>query len=135
MVTSGTGGVIFGSQSVFVVDIGPAGASDLLAIAGGYIDLTGATDTLNLNSLGGGFDGSAYTIASFTQNLGGGTFNTVTGLPANYVVSYTPTAIMLLPVPEPSTWGFGIQALAMLVWWRRRNQKACRAGNDSNTGL
>ncbi len=120
VMTSGTGGVIFGAQSVFLVDIGPAGASDLLSIAEGYIDLTASSDTLALNSLAGGFDGGAYTIASFTQNLGGGIFNTITGLPANYVVSYTPTAIMLLPVPEPATWGLGAQALAMLVWWKYR---------------
>ncbi len=119
VVTSGTGGVIFSSQSVFTVDIGPAGASDLLSIAGGYIDLTGSSDTLALNGLAGAFDGSAYTIATFTQNLGGGTFNTVTGLPANYVVSYTSSAIRLLPIPEPTTWALGLQALAILIWRKR----------------
>jgi len=97
VVTSGTGGVIFGEQSVFLVDIGPAGASDRLAITGGHIDLTSSTDTLNLNSLTGGFDGSSYTIATFRQNLGAGTFNTVTGLPPNYMVVYARNSIMVVP--------------------------------------
>ncbi len=123
VITSGTGGVIFGSQGVFLVDIGSGGGSDLLAIAGGYIDLTSSSDTLELKGLAGAFDGSAYTVASFTQNLGGGTFNTVTGLPSNYRVAYTPTSIMLLPIPEPATWALGVQAVAMLVWWKRRNRK------------
>jgi hypothetical protein len=122
-VTSGTGGVIFGSQSIFLADIGPSGTSDLLAIAGGYIDLTSSSDTLTLNGLAGGFDGSTYTIATFTQNLGSGTFNTVTGLPGNYVVAYTPTAIMLRPVPEPATWGLGVLGLGMLLAWPFRTRK------------
>jgi autotransporter-associated beta strand protein len=123
VVTSGTGGVIFGSQSVFLADIGPAGASDLVAIAGGYIDLTGSTDTLTLNGLAGAFDGSAYTIAIFTENLGSGAFNTVTGLPSNYTVAYLSTSIMLLPIPEPATWGFAGQALVILCWRWLRNRK------------
>lgn len=120
VVTSGTGGVIFGSASIFLADIGPAGASDLLAIAGGYIDLTSSTDTLNLNSLAGGFDGSSYTIATFNQNLGSGVFNTVTGLPANYVVAYLPTAIMIVPVPEPTIWALAVQGTILLCWGARR---------------
>lgn len=121
--TSGTGGVIIGNQGLFFVDIGAAGASDLLAIAGGYIDLTSGSDTLQLNSLSGAFDGSTYTIATFNQNLGSGTFNTVTGLPANYAVSYQPNAIMLLPVPEPSVIALGGEILLLGWWLRSRSRK------------
>lgn len=103
VLASGTGGVIIRDQGAFFVDIGSAGSSDLLAIGGGYIDITSASDTLTLNSLAGAFDGSTYTIATFAQNLSGGTFNTVTGLPSNYSVAYTSNSIMLLPVPEPRT--------------------------------
>ena len=91
-----------------------------VAGANRYIDLTSSTDTLNLNSLAGGFDGSSYTIATFNQNLGSGVSNTVTGLPANYVVAYLPTAIMIVPVPEPTIWALAVQATILLCWGARR---------------
>ena len=59
VMASGTGGIIFGDVSIFAVDIGAAGSSDLLAIAGGSIDLTNPTDTLSLSALAGAFDGSS----------------------------------------------------------------------------
>jgi len=123
--TIGTGGVIFRDTSIFTVDIGASGASDLLAIAGGYIDITGASDRLELNALAGAFDGGTYTIATFDQNLGSGIFNTVTGLPSNYVVSYLPTAITLQPVPELSVFGlWGVTGL--FACWRRRRSRSVR---------
>jgi hypothetical protein len=99
--TSGTGGVILGNGSVYVVQVGSAGVSDQLAITGGSIDLTSSSDTLSLSSLAGAFDGTDYTIATFTQNLGGGTFNTVQGLPSGYAVQYNPTSIKLVALPQP----------------------------------
>lgn len=108
IITSGTGKVVFSDNSIFLVNIGAAGASGLLAITGGKIDLTSSTDTLSLNSLSGAFDGSNYTIATFAPSSNYGVFNTVTGLPGNYNVVYNPTDIMLEPVPEP--------AVLMLFW-------------------
>ena len=99
--TSGTGGVIFGDGSIFVVRVGSAGSSDLLAITGGSINLTSSSDTLSLSSLAGAFDGTDYTIATFAQNAGGGTFNTVQGLPSDYAVQYNPTSIRLVAVQQP----------------------------------
>ena len=119
VIASGTGAVIFGDASVFAVDIGAAGSSDLLAIAGGSIDLTSSTDTLSLSALAGAFDGSSYTIATFDSNIGANTFNNVMGLPGNYVVSYTANSIMLLPVPEPSTWLVTALGIGILVCARR----------------
>jgi fibronectin-binding autotransporter adhesin len=102
VITSGTGKVTFSDNSTFLVNIGAAGASGLLAITGGKIDLTSSTDNLSLNSLSGAFDGSNYTIATFASTSNYGVFNTVTGLPSNYNVVYNPTDIMLVPVPEPT---------------------------------
>jgi hypothetical protein len=99
--TSGTGGVIFGNGSIYKVQVGSMGMSDLLAITGGSIDLTSASDTLSLSSLAGAFDGTDYTIATFTQNVGGGTFNTVQGLPSGYAMQYNPTNIKLVALPQP----------------------------------
>ncbi|MDQ6907602.1 MAG: dockerin type I domain-containing protein, partial [Chloroflexota bacterium] len=98
---SGSSGVIFGDGSAYVADIGPAGASDRLVINGGSINLTSSSDTLTLNALAGAFDGSNYTIATFDQNVGGGTFNNVQGLPAGYSVQYNPTSIRLVVPQQP----------------------------------
>ena len=78
-----------------------AGSSDLLAIAGGSINLTFSSATLSLSSLAGAFDGTDYTIATFAQNTGGGTFGPVQGLPADYAVQYNPTSIKLVAVQQP----------------------------------
>lgn len=123
IITSGTGGVIFRETSVYAVDIGALGASDLLAIAGGYIDLTGSDDQLDLNGLAGAFDGSAYTIATFDQNLGSGTFDTVTGLPSDYVIAYHANDIMLLPVPEPGALALASEVLILVAFTRARFRK------------
>ena len=98
--TSGTGGVIF-DGGIFEVRVGSAGSSDLLAITGGSINLTFSSDTLSLSSLAGAFDGTDYTIATFVQNVGGATFGTVQGLPADYAVQYNPTSIRLVAVQQP----------------------------------
>jgi autotransporter-associated beta strand protein len=111
---SGTGGVVFNSSS-FWADIAGGGLSDLLAIDGGSIDLRSTNDRLTLNSLAGAFDGSSYTIATFDQNLGGGTFDTVSGLPANYRIAYDATSIRLLAVPEPSTVVAGLFGIGLLL--------------------
>ncbi len=90
------------ATGIFVVRVGSAGSSDLLAITGGSINLTSSGgDTLSLNSLAGAFDGTDYTIATFAQNAGGGTFNIVQGLPSDYAVQYNPTSIQLVAVQQP----------------------------------
>ncbi len=99
--TSGSGGVIFGDGGIFLVQVSNEGSSDLLAITGGSINLTSSSDTLSLSSLAGGFDGTDYTIATFAQNVGGGTFNTVQGLPSDYAVQYNPTSIRVVAVQQP----------------------------------
>jgi len=97
---SGGGGVAF-TQGTFAVDLGPSGMSDLLVINGGQIDLTSAGDSLVLTDRGGAFDGYDYTIATFAQDAGGGTFNTVQGLSGSYVVQYNPTSIKLVAPQLP----------------------------------
>ena len=84
--TSGTGGVAFGARGYLYIDVSGNGVSDLLAISGGSINLTGADDFMRLTPLEGGFDGSDYTIATFSQNSGGGVFNGIFGLPSGYAV-------------------------------------------------
>ena len=114
--------MIFGNISVFVVDIGVAGSSDLLAIAGGKIDLTSTGDQLSLMSLAGAFDGSVYTIATFVQNAGNGIFDNVVGLPANYAILYGPTSITIGPIPEPSTWALSVSGFGGAWLFRRRGR-------------
>jgi hypothetical protein len=126
VVTSGTGGVVFGDKSIFALEIGSVGASDQLAITGGAIDLTSSSDKLDLTSLAGAFDGSTYTIATFDQNLGGGTFNTVTGLPPNYRIAYDPTSIRLFAVPEPSTLTTSLFGLGLLTGMRRSRRSGMK---------
>jgi autotransporter-associated beta strand protein len=98
---SGTGGVVFGDQSRFTVEIAGAGVSDLLAISGGSISLLSSSDRLVLVPRSGAFDGLDYTIATFAQNFGGGTFSTVEGLPAGYAVQYNATEIRLVALQVP----------------------------------
>jgi autotransporter-associated beta strand protein len=96
---SGTGGV---SRIGYNVDVAGAGSSDRLVIQGGAIDLTSGS-SLGLTSLAGAFDGSDYTIATFSQNVNGGRFSSVQGLPAGYRVQYNPTSIKLVVIP-PEPW-------------------------------
>jgi hypothetical protein len=99
--TSGTGRVAFGNFSALAIDVSSAGVSDQLNIVGGAIDLTSGNDALTLTALPGAFDGLDYTVATFAQNLNGGIFNSVQGLPSGYVVQYNPTNIRLAAVALP----------------------------------
>ncbi len=96
-----------------MANIGSHGGSSLLAISG---DLTlESTSVLNLTALVGGFDGSAYTIATFTGGLTG-RFNSVLGLAANYQLNYNATSITVTPTPEPTQFAlvfFGLGAMAL----------------------
>jgi autotransporter-associated beta strand protein len=97
---SGGGAAAF-NGGTFLVHLGAAGMSDLLAIEGGGVDLTSTGDRLVLTDQGGAFDGYDYTIATFSQNVNGGTFNTVQGLSGGYAVQYNPTSIKLLAPQLP----------------------------------
>jgi hypothetical protein len=111
---SGTGAVAFSNGGVLSIQVGSAGVSDLLAISGGKLDLTSASDVLAFGTLGNAFDGSTYTIATFDQHAGA--FDSVTGLPANYFVSYQADRIMLLPaIPEPATALLSFGGIGMLL--------------------
>lgn len=129
VITSGTGKVVFSDNSIFLADVGAAGLSDLLAITGGRIDLTSSTDTLSLNGLSGAFDGSNYTLATFSPSGAYGVFNTVTGLPGNYTVVYNQTSIMLVGVPEPTVlaiFSFGVALLFIRFVCRRIVRSSAR---------
>jgi hypothetical protein len=72
------------------------------------------------------------TLMTIMQVQGGGslsgTFANVTGLPANYLLEYTPTSVILAPVPEPGTMALtGAFAVAGLIIRRRRLNKPCRS--------
>lgn len=99
--TSGTGGVILGNSSTLAVELAGAGACDQLSITGGFLDLTSSSDTLSITALPGAFDGLDYNIVTFGQNVGGGVFNTVQGLPFNYTVQYGPNSIRIAAVQLP----------------------------------
>jgi autotransporter-associated beta strand protein len=126
-----TNKVIFGANSVLAIDIGAVGVSDQLALdassiasQAGYLDLSGTSDTLQLNALGGSFDGSTYTIATFAGFVNPGVanvFDTVTGLPDGYLLSYTSGSIVLTQNPEPaSTALMGVVASGLCLRRRRR---------------
>ena len=110
------GAATFADDSDLVIELGSAGASDRLAVVG-TLDLSSLLDTLTLT---GAADGSSYTLATYGALAG--TFNTVAGLPANYVLSYgsgTNDAITLTLVPEPGTLALAA-AGGLLIFARRR---------------
>lgn len=111
---SGTGG--------YAVDLLGAG-SDKLAI-GGTLDLSGASDVLAFSGTADGT--STYTLATYSSLLG--TFNTVTGLPANYQLVYGTNELDLVPVPEMSTWISGALALGFIGFTQRRKLRGLIAG-------
>ncbi|MEX2607058.1 MAG: PEP-CTERM sorting domain-containing protein [Kiritimatiellia bacterium] len=100
------------------VDIGGGTASDRLDIFGDLNLDPGSS--LNLLSLGGAWDGSTYTVATFS-NLSG-TFGTVNGLDSGYQVNYGSNDITLSVIPEPSTLVLIGIALASLGLLRRRKR-------------
>ncbi len=92
---------------------------DRLAVFG-RLTLDPATSILDVS---GGLDGTTtYTVATFTDPAAPGPFARVNGLPSNYFVAYSPTAIRLTPVPEPSALALAGAAAAGWAAWRRRRR-------------
>ena len=67
---------------------------------------------------GGAASGSPYTLATYTDLTG--TFGTVNNLPTNYALFYGPSALQLVPVPEPALILALCAAGAGIVGLRRR---------------
>ncbi len=107
------------NEGTMSINIGAAGASSLLAITGGLT--LGANSVLNLTPLTGGFDGSSYTIATFTPGDLTGTFLTTTGLGTGYSVNYNNLAgTITVAVPEPATVALFAAAGVGLLLLRKR---------------
>jgi autotransporter-associated beta strand protein len=117
-------------DGTFAAAVSSGGSSNRLALVGAFTNLLlNSTSTLTVSDLGGGFDGSTYTIATFGSLTG--TFGSVSpnvaahGYTADYAGS--PGSIILRPtaVPEPGT--LALAALASvggLAGWRRRGWPA-----------
>ncbi len=127
LTTSTTPGGTVTNNGTLMINLGAAGSSSLLAItaptgAVGNLAL-GANSVLDLVNIGGAFDGSTYTIATFTGTLTG-TFGSIIGLASTYKVNYNANSITLsgtAPVPEPATLGlFGVAGLGLLLLRRRK---------------
>jgi hypothetical protein len=94
----------FIENGTLAIDLAANANSDLLALTGN-LDLSNAGDILSLNDLGGAFDGTTYTIATFTGTRTG-TFDSVEGLDSNYLVVYNGINagnIQLQVIPEPAS--------------------------------
>jgi fibronectin-binding autotransporter adhesin len=110
-----TANLVFNGQmfdlATYVVDLSNT-SSDKLAITGN-LDLSGGFDQISFQGTAGA---PSYELATFTGTRTG-TFDTVTNLPAGYMLEYNPGQIDLVQsisaVPEPATWVGG--ALALLV--------------------
>lgn len=131
----GSAAVVFGANSQLSIQIdstkagGTAGASDLLSVIGGHIDLTGSNDYLVLNLLGAGTLSGDYVIATFASMSPAlyGTFDYVIGLPSGYQLYYNATNLTLgvAAVPEPGTVGLlGVTVLAFFSARRLRRKTA-----------
>jgi autotransporter-associated beta strand protein len=100
------------NPSKYLADIN-AISSDLLSI-GGTLNLSGTTDQITIQ---GTPTLPAYTLATYTSVTG--EFN-VENLPENYDLVYGPTSLLLVAVPEPSTWIGAALAVAAVGFTQRR---------------
>ncbi len=118
--TNGNGNkLVVSDKGMLRIDIGAATASDRVAVFGD-LELN-AGSALDLLSLAGAWDGSTYTIATFTGSLlGTGAFTTVTGLDSLYQVNYNTNSITLSVIPEPGSLALmGIGGLLIVSRKRR----------------
>lgn len=91
------------------------GTSDLLAIAGNLV--LGSGSALDIDGTADGV--TTYTLATFADRMGT-QFETVSDIPANYLLVYHDTDIQLVPIPEPSTWVAGALVIGALGFSQRR---------------
>ena len=128
--------VIF-EGGTLLIEIGDEEA-DLLDISGG-LDLTSDSDVLSLVPLDGTFNGSTYTIASFTPGTLSGVFDTVliggASLENGYGVIYDNAAgkIRLTPIPEPGSLAL-LGTAGLLLARRRRYGRTARGLPASPSG-
>ena len=106
------------SLATYLVDLNSV-TSDKLAISGN-LDLSNGFDQISFQGTTGA---PSYELASYTGTLTG-TFDTVTNLPAGYMLEYSPGEIDLVQsisaVPEPATWVAGALALCAIAVTRRK---------------
>jgi fibronectin-binding autotransporter adhesin len=100
-----------GSLATYLVDLNSTTSDDLVIT--GNLNLSDAFDQISFQGTAGA---ASYQVARFSGTLTG-TFNTVTNLPAGYMLEYNPGQIDLVQtnvteVPEPATWF--VAALALL---------------------
>ena len=112
------GGLAFADGGRLRLEIGGTTVSDHLDLTGS-LNLSSAGDGLELVALGGAWDGSIYTVMTFTGGRSG-IFDNVVGLPANYRIEYGGNSVTLAPVPEPSSAAALLVGLAVLTSRRRR---------------
>jgi len=96
--------------------------SDLLAI-GGNLQI-GSGTTLDIHGTADGT--TTYILATFAGGGLSGTFEFVTGLPADYALVYTSSDIELVPtaIPEPATWLAAALALGAIGFAQRRRLRS-----------
>ncbi len=104
------------NAGTLMANLGSKGTSNLLVISGNLA--LNNTSKLNLTGLAGSYDGSSYTIATFTGTLTG-RFNSVSGLAADYQLEYSPHSIMLTPTPEPGELAITFLGLGAMALRRR----------------
>jgi len=112
------GDTAFGDNSNLQIELGTAGACDVLAVTGN-LDLTSLTDTLTLV---GTPDGGDYVIVTYTGTLSG-QFDTVTGMDPSYHVDYgagSDSRITLTTIPEPGSLALLALAAGLFLPLRRR---------------
>ena len=115
--------LILGSESLFRVDIGAAGLSDRVLLSGSLVIDPGVT--LELLALPGAFDGSRYTLLSYSGTLTG-TFTNVSGLPSSYSLDYgTGTNSAITVIPEPASSVLVALALGALYAVKRKRSGLC----------
>jgi fibronectin-binding autotransporter adhesin len=114
---SSTSPLTFTGNSTYLVDINAATA-DKLAI-GGLLDLRGGSDQIFFNALATP-TAASYTLATYTGVLG--VFDIEGYVPAGYTLVYglTELDLVMIPVPEPSTWIAAALALGAIGFTQRR---------------
>lgn len=112
--------VFLNAYSILEIDLGESGQSDSVMIYGDIV-ITETDTELLLNSLTGAFDGSTYTILTYTGTLTG-TFANISGLDSLYIIDYGSGSndAITLTIPEPTSGALLAGGLALAALRRRR---------------